>query len=123
MAPSCQVSAGDDLEDCWNRLKPELALYVGGMGAKGKNFYNDLACRYGYEREAAAIQSLYLAGKKREAAGAVPNELVDEVSLCGTPERIRDRLSLWKQAGVGTLIVSVSQPSEIRMMAEIFERL
>ena len=68
-----------------------LALYIGGMGARGKNFYNDLACRYGFEAAAKKIQDLYLDGKKNEAIAAVPDELADEVSLCGPKERIRDR--------------------------------
>ena len=75
-----------------NFVRPMLALYVGGMGARGKNFYNDLACRYGFEAAAKEIQDLYLDGKKQEAAAAVPYELVDEVALLGPKERIADRL-------------------------------
>ena len=84
-------------------LKPFLALYVGGMGAKGKNFYNALACRYGWEDAAEQIQDLYLGGKKREAIAAVPDELVDAVSLVGPKERIRDRLAAWRETPVTTL--------------------
>ena len=80
-------------------VKPNLALYIGGMGASGKNFYNDLACRYGYEEAAKTIQDFYLAGKKNEAIAAVPDELVDEVALCGPRERIKDQLAVWSESG------------------------
>ena len=119
VAPSVPVVMGDDVAACRARIKPQLALYVGGMGARGKNFYNDLACRYGFEREAALIQELYLDGKKKEAIAAVPNALVDEVALCGPKERIRDRLEAWKEAGVSTLLCTFLDPSSMRVMAEI----
>jgi hypothetical protein len=88
------------------------------MGARGKNFYNDLACRYGYEAEAKRIQDLYLEGKKGEAAAAVPNELADEVALVGPPERIRDRLAPWRESGVTTLICGLRQVEALRTLAE-----
>src|SRR6185503_8235584 len=113
------VLVGDDVQSCLDRMKPQLALYIGGMGARGKNFYNDLACRYGFEAAAKTIQDLYLAGKKDEAAAAVPNELADEVSLCGPKERIRDRLAAWRESPVGTMILALGQPEVLRMMAEI----
>ena len=87
------VVVGDDVAACRAPVKPRLALYVGGMGARGRNFYNDLARRYGYEEAAGRIQELYLAGRKDEAEAAVPDALVDEVALCGPPERIRERLA------------------------------
>ena len=96
-----------------------LALYIGGMGARGKNFYNDLACRYGYEEAAAKIQDLYLAGKKHEAIAAVPDELVDEVALCGPRERIEDHLAMWREAGVTTLICGTGDINAVRVMAEL----
>ena len=80
-------------------LKPMLALYIGGMGAKGKNFYNSLAQRYGYEEAAAKIQELYLSGMKGEAAMTVPDELVDEIALVGPKERIAERLEAWRECG------------------------
>jgi F420-dependent oxidoreductase-like protein len=113
------VLVGDDVQACLDRMKPQLALYIGGMGARGKNFYNDLACRYGFEAAAKTIQDLYLAGRKDEAAAAVPNELADEVSLCGPKERIRDRLAAWRESPVGTMILAIGQPEVLRMMAEI----
>jgi F420-dependent oxidoreductase-like protein len=119
VAPSAPVVVGADLDACRARVKPRVALYVGGMGARGKNFYHELACRYGYEAAAARIQDLYLAGRKDEAAGAVPDALVDEVALCGPRERIRERLLAWKAAGVTTLICHTTDPAAIRTMAEL----
>lgn len=122
IAASVQVVVGDDLEGCRSAVKPNLALYVGGMGAKGKNFYNDLACRYGYEEEAATIQELYLEGRKKEAIAAVPDALVDDVALCGSRERIADKLSSWREAGVTTLICMVQDHASLKTMAEIREQ-
>ncbi|HJS73773.1 MAG TPA: LLM class flavin-dependent oxidoreductase, partial [Vicinamibacteria bacterium] len=122
IAPGVTVAMGDDLEKCFDAVKPNLALYIGGMGARGRNFYNDLACRYGYEREAALIQQLYLEGRKKEALAAVPNALVDEVALCGPRERIRDRVEAWKEAGASTLLCTFLDPSSMRVMAEILGR-
>ncbi|HEV8307053.1 MAG TPA: LLM class F420-dependent oxidoreductase [Methylomirabilota bacterium] len=119
IAPTVQVVCGSDAAACRAQVKPRLALYVGGMGARGRNFYNDLACRYGYEADAARIQSLYLAGKRDEAIAAVPDALVDEVALCGPRERIRDRLAAYAAAGVTTLICATSQPDAMRLMAEL----
>ena len=99
-----------------------LALYVGGMGARGKNFYNDLACRYGFEGPAKEIQDLYLDGKKQEAAAAVPFELIDEVALLGPKERIADRLGAWREAGVTTMILGAQQPEALEVMAELVNR-
>jgi hypothetical protein len=95
-----------------------LALYIGGMGARGRNFYNDLACRYGFEGPAKKIQDLYLDGKKGEAAAAVPDELADEVSLVGPAARIRDRLGAWRESGVTTVICGLRQAEAIRTLAE-----
>ena len=110
---------GDHLESCWNAVKPVLALYIGGMGAKGRNFYNDLAVRYGFEAAATRIQELYLAGDKAEAVNAVPNELVDAVALCGTKERIRDRLALWRAAPITTLNLQIYDIETLRTMCEL----
>jgi F420-dependent oxidoreductase-like protein len=118
VAPFAPVIVGDDLQNCRDLVKPTLALYVGGMGSRHKNFYNELVRRYGYEEAAETIQDLYLAGKKGEAAMAVPDELVDEVALIGPAERIADRLQIWREAGVDTLIAGAFQPEAIRALAE-----
>src|SRR3954469_9088703 len=119
IAPTATVILGDDVDACRNMVKPQLALYIGGMGARGKNFYNDLACRYGYEAAAKQIQDLYLDGKKADATAAVPDELVDEVALCGPKERIRDLLDAWKESPITTLIVGSGQPEALEVMAEL----
>ncbi len=122
IAANVQVVVGDDLEQCRSAVKPNLALYIGGMGARGKNFYNDLACRYGYEKQARTIQDLYLDGHKKEAIAAVPDALVDDVALCGSPDRIADKLQSWRDAGVNTLICMVQDHASLKTMAEIRER-
>jgi len=99
------LAIGDDVEPMLEWIKPNLALYIGGMGAKGKNFYNDLACRYGYEEEAEKIQDLYLAGKKAEATAAVPDELVRAISLIGTESFVKERVAAFAAAGATTLNV------------------
>jgi F420-dependent oxidoreductase-like protein len=116
--PMVPVVVGEDAAACRAAVKPRLALYVGGMGARGRNFYNDIARRYGYEDAAARIQDLYLGGRKDEAAGAVPDDLVDEVALCGPRERIRERLAEWTEAGVGTIMVA-GDTTAVRTMAEL----
>jgi F420-dependent oxidoreductase-like protein len=113
------VIIGDDVASCLSFIKPVLALYIGGMGARGKNFYNDLACRYGFESAAKKIQDLYLDGKKDEAAANVPDELADEVSLVGPKERIRDRLAAWRESPVTTMICGLMQPEALRILAEL----
>jgi F420-dependent oxidoreductase-like protein len=118
VAPFAPVVLGDDVQACRDLVKPALALYVGGMGAPGKNFYNDLVKRYGYEGEAENVQELYLDGRKGEAAGAIPDALVDDVALVGPKDRIADRLQLWKEAGVDTLIVGTYQGEALRALAE-----
>jgi F420-dependent oxidoreductase-like protein len=113
------VALTDDVQAGRDFVKPQLALYVGGMGAKGQNFYNTLVCRYGYEADAAWIQELYLDGKKREAIAAVPDALVDEVALVGPRARIADRLEAWRESGVTTLLVQTHDRATLRTMAEL----
>ena len=119
IAPSVTVILGDDVDACRNMVKPFVALYVGGMGARGRNFYNDLACRYGFEGPAREIQDLYLEGKKAEAAAAVPDELVDEVALCGPRERIAELVDRWKDTPVTTMILTAMQRDAMELMAEL----
>jgi F420-dependent oxidoreductase-like protein len=113
------VAVTDDVQAGRDFVKPQLALYVGGMGAKGQNFYNALVGRYGYEAEAAEIQRLFLEGKKMEAIAAVPDALVDEVALVGPRERIADRLGAWRESGVTTLLVQTHDRETLRTMAEL----
>ncbi|MBX3279045.1 MAG: LLM class F420-dependent oxidoreductase [Acidobacteria bacterium] len=119
IAATVNVQLGDNVEACRNAIKPMLALYIGGMGARDKNFYFNLACRYGYEQAAHRIQDAFLAGKKMEAMAAVPDELVDEVALCGPRERIAERLSAWRSSGVTTIICATGNIDAIRTMAEL----
>lgn len=116
-----RVVPGKDLQVCRDVVKPTLALYIGGMGARGTNFYNALACRYGYEREAREIQELYLGGSKREAIAAVPDALVDEVALVGPRERIAERLEAWRACGVTTLLCETRDVETLRLLTEIVD--
>jgi len=122
IAPFVTVVLDDDLRNAQIPVRENLALYIGGMGARNKNFYNDYAARLGYEAEARTIQDLFLSGKRAEAAAAVPVKLIDEVALVGSAERIRDRLQIWKTAGakrhVGALLASASSPQSLRLLAE-----
>lgn len=119
IAPSVPVALGDDVDACRASVKPFLALYVGGMGAKGKNFYYDLACRYGFDAAADRVQELYLQGQKEAAARAIPDELVDAVALCGPKERIAERLELWRNSPVTTLNLATFSNEAVRVMAEL----
>ncbi len=113
--PIVTVVTGPDVAACRAVVKAGLALYVGGMGARDRNFYNDL----GYEAAAKTIQEFYLSGRKAEAEAAVPDALVDEVALCGPRERIAERLQAWQASGVTTLMVALRQPEALRLMAEL----
>jgi F420-dependent oxidoreductase-like protein len=119
IAPTVNVVLSDDVDAARDVLRPLLALYVGGMGARGANFYNALVRRYGYEAEAERIQQLYLEGKQREAIAAVPDALVDEVALVGPRERIAERLDVWRESGATTLLVGTHDPVALRTMAEL----
>ncbi len=122
VAPYVRAKLGNDVQACRDAIKPELALYIGGMGARKKNYYNDVAVRLGYEGEAKAIQDLYLDGKRNEAAALIPDALVDEISLCGPAERIKDRLAAWKdcaKAGhIGTMVLKGASVDAMRVVAE-----
>jgi F420-dependent oxidoreductase-like protein len=118
IAPSVPALLIDDVEAGRNALKEYYAFYIGGMGARGKNFYNDLFARYGYEDEARTIQELFLGGQQREAVTHVPDRFVDEVALVGPVERIRDRLAAWRESGVTSLLVSTRDEATLRAVAE-----
>ena len=121
IAPFVTVALNDDLDAAYDALRPWLALYIGGMGAKGKNFYTDYAARLGYGDAAERIQDLYLSGQKAEAEALVPKELLDDVALVGSAERIAERLAPWKEAGkrgeVGTMLVTVPNPEVLELLA------
>jgi F420-dependent oxidoreductase-like protein len=125
VAPSVQVHVGDDLEAARDVMRPFLALYVGGMGSRERNFYNDQARRYGFEREAKLVQDLYLDGRKQEAAAALPAELIDLVTLCGPAGRVRERLAAMRESGVGTLLAAPSawthqeRLAQLRLLADL----
>jgi F420-dependent oxidoreductase-like protein len=121
-APFVRAVLGPDVAACRDAIRPELALYIGGMGARSKNFYNDMIAKMGFEGDAKTIQDYYLDGKKNEAAAAVPDALIDAISLCGPAERIRDRLEAWKDAAkaghVGTMVLKGSSVDVLRVVAE-----
>ncbi len=126
IAPSVNVFIDDDVDRARDSMRHVLALYVGGMGSRKKNFYNDLVRRYGFEDAAQTVQDLYLEGKKDEAAAALPPELIDKVCLVGPREKVAERLAVYRDAGVGTLIVApmAFQPEDrVRMIRELAEML
>jgi len=119
IAPFVTCIVGDDVQACRAPVKGMLALYIGGMGARGKNFYTDYAARLGYEGEAIEIQNLYLDGKKAEAMAAVPDALADSISLIGPRERIAERVEAWKKSPATTLLLGAQQPEAVRLLAEL----
>ncbi len=125
IAPTVNAFVSEDREMARNLMRPVLALYIGGMGSRQQNFYNQLVQRYGFESAAAEIQDLYLDGKKEEAGRALPDELIDMVSLCGPPDVVRDRLAAFRDAGVGTLMITPmawttdERVAQLRAIAEL----
>jgi F420-dependent oxidoreductase-like protein len=125
IAPTVNAFVSDDTELARNVMRPVLALYVGGMGSRTQNFYNQLVQRYGFEQAAAEIQELYLDGKREEAAAAIPDELIDLVSLCGPREAVRERIAAFREAGVGTLMITPmafttqERVAQLRAIAEL----
>jgi F420-dependent oxidoreductase-like protein len=119
IAPTVAIALGDDVDACRAPLKQSLAFYIGGMGAKEKNFYGEYIRRVGWEAEAVKIQELFLAGKRDEAVRAVPDEMVDTLYLVGPKERIKERFQAWKQSAVTTLIVGTQQREAVRLLAEL----
>jgi F420-dependent oxidoreductase-like protein len=129
IAPTVNVNITDDVAGARDAVRPFMALYVGGMGSREKNFYNTLVQRYGFEDAAKEVQDLYLEGKKEEAAAALPDALIDLVSLVGPADRVRERLRAYADAGVGTLGVSPmawtreERIRQLRLVAELAEDL
>jgi len=122
ISPIVPLAMGEDLEACRQPIRRYLALYIGGMGAPGKNFYNDYAKRLGHEEAAQKIQRLYLTGKKTEAEAEVPEALIDAIALVGPPGRIKERLAVWKDAAkegkVSSLLLSGGSIDSLRFVAE-----
>jgi F420-dependent oxidoreductase-like protein len=125
IAPTVNVFVTDDLQAARDAMRPFIALYVGGMGSRKQNFYNNLVCRYGFEDEAKVIQDFYLEGKREEAMAAIPDALIDTVSLCGPREVVRERIAVYRDAGVGTLGITPiaftkdDRLEQLRLVAEL----
>jgi F420-dependent oxidoreductase-like protein len=119
VAPFVTCVMGNDVEKCRMPVRAQLALYIGGMGARSKNFYNDYAKRLGYEEAAVKIQDLFLSGKKNEAMALVPEKLIDDVALVGPKERIKDRLAAWKASPVRTMLIGSGSIDALRTLAEL----
>lgn len=119
VAPVVQVVVGDDLNACWDQVRPGLAFSVGVYGARQRNFYNDVLKRYGYEEVANRVQELYLAGHQKDAIAAIPDALVDEIALCGPRERIQERLTRYADLPIQTLNIRTPTVDVLRMMAEL----
>ena len=122
VAPFVTCIMGDDVEQCMIPIRGQMALYIGGMGARDKNFYNSYAKRLGFEEAAVKIQDLYLAGERDKAMAAVPAELIDACHLVGPADRIKDRLKRWQEAGgkghVSSMLIGSQQPEALQLIAE-----
>jgi F420-dependent oxidoreductase-like protein len=123
IAPSVNLCIDDDVDKARDMVRPILALYVGGMGSKEKNFYNQAVRRYGFEEAADKVQDLYLDGKREEAMAALPAELIDTIALVGPKDKVRDRLAAYREAGVGTMIITpLTEPeNRARMLTDLAE--
>ncbi|MGA1346416.1 MAG: LLM class F420-dependent oxidoreductase [Ilumatobacteraceae bacterium] len=119
VAAPVPVVPGDDVETCANMIRPMLALYAGGMGAKGANFHFDVFARMGYESVALEVQELYLQGKKAEAAAAIPLQMVEDVALVGPPDKIRSEIPKWEDTCLTTILLS-GPPQMLGMLADLF---
>jgi F420-dependent oxidoreductase-like protein len=118
VAPCVPAIVTDDVQSARDALKSYYSFYIGGMGARSKNFYNDLFVQYGYEAEADEVQELFLAGQQVEAAAKIPDAFVDEVARVGSVARIRDRLAAFRESGATTLLISTRDSKTLRGVAE-----
>ena len=122
ITPFVRVAMGSDLQKCRDAIRPEMALYIGGMGAREKNFYNDYAKRLGFEEAAAKIQDAFLGGRRNEAMAAVPDSFIDQTALVGTPDRIKARVKEWKAAAkdnhIGSMLIGGADATALRVIAE-----
>ena len=119
IAPNCSVVVTDDRDAALDAMKPMLAFYVGGMGAKDMNFHKNVFVRMGYEREADEIQDLFIAGERDKAIAAVPRQAVADINLVGTVEQIRDELAMWEEARVSHLVIGSPTLDQMRRIAEV----
>ena len=117
--PNCSIVVTDDRDAVLESMKPTLGFYIGGMGAKEMNFHKNVFARMGYEKEADEVQNLFFEGKRDEAIAAVPVQMVADISLVGSPARIRDEVPMWEEAGVTTLVVGARSVDEMRTVAEV----
>lgn len=118
VAPMVWVEIGDDVAARRDAVRPQVALYVGGMGPRNRNFYNRLVARMGFEAASERIAEAYLNGRRAEATAAVPDELVDAVALVGPAGRVRDRLAAWREAGVTTILARTTDAGQLRALAD-----
>ena len=121
IAAGGMVAVGEDVKGFLDFARPFFALYIGGMGARGKNFYNDLACQYGYEKEAKEIQDLYLGGNKRDAEALVPQEWLEAGNLVGPESYVKERIAAFREAGVTSLQVSPASDDPAGTIAKVKE--
>lgn len=123
VAPTVVAALGDDIATCRDEVRPRIALHVGGMGSRDRNFYKSLVERYGYEEDAARIQDLFLAGDRVGATAAVPDALVDDLALVGPPAHVAEQLAVWRDGPVTTLIVEPTRAEAIEQVAEVWASL
>jgi len=120
IAQMVTVNITDDIESALLQVKYFMSFYIGGMGAKSTNFHKDLFVRMGYEEEADKIQELFMQGDRDAAAQVLPDELVDNMSLVGPKDRIKDRLQAWRDSKVTTVLVATTDKEDLRAIAELF---
>jgi len=119
IAPTAPIAIGDEIDACRDKVRPLIATYIGGMGSRTTNFYNQLIRRYGYEETAVQVQDLYLDGRHEEAAAAVPNALIDELALVGPAGHVAEQLTVWRSSGITTLILAGADSNAMRTVAEL----
>jgi hypothetical protein len=115
------AALGDDLDACRDRVRPRIAMHIGGMGSRDRNFYKSLVARYGYEAEATKIQDLFLAGDRAGAVAAVSDALVDDLALVGPPRHVAEQLGVWRAGPIGTLIVEPTREEEVEQIARLWD--
>jgi F420-dependent oxidoreductase-like protein len=123
IATNVQAFVGDDIDACRDLARPYLALYIGGMGSRERNFYKDVVTRFGYGEAADVVQDLYLSGRQKEAAAAVPDELVDKLALVGPEGAVRDRLKVWDDSGVDRLMIKTSDIATLETIRRLADEL